>query len=93
MEIVAHDDLVVIRQAGTEVITTARSVQARWRLARWPMPKGQPDRGVRPRTAAEVAFLGLGPAAETFLRSAAAAVALPSAAAFLALNGRAVAPF
>lgn len=28
---------------------------------------------MRPRTAAEVAFLGLGPAAETFLRSAAAA--------------------
>ena len=33
----------------------------------------QPARGVRPRTAAEVAFIGLGPAAETFLRSAAAA--------------------
>ena len=36
-------------------------------------PTRQPARGVRPRTAAEVAFLGLGPAAETFLRAAAAA--------------------
>jgi hypothetical protein len=33
----------------------------------------RPTRGARPRTAAEVAFPGLGPAAETFLRSAAAA--------------------
>lgn len=33
----------------------------------------RPARGVRPRTAVEVAFLGLGPIAETFLRSAAAA--------------------
>src|SRR5206468_3164699 len=36
-------------------------------------PRRQPARGVRPRTAAEVAFLGLGPAAEAFLRAAAAA--------------------
>ena len=33
----------------------------------------RPTRGVRPRTAAEVAFLGLGGAAEAFLRAAAAA--------------------
>ena len=36
-------------------------------------PDRRPTRGIRPRTAAEVAFLGLGPAAETFLRRAAAA--------------------
>ena len=36
-------------------------------------PSRQPTRGIRPRTAAEVAFMGLGPAAEAFLRSAAAA--------------------
>ena len=36
-------------------------------------PSRQPTRAIRPRSAAEVAFLGLGAAAETFLRSAAAA--------------------
>jgi len=36
-------------------------------------PDRRPTRGIRPRTAAEVAVLGLGPAAETFLRSVAAA--------------------
>jgi hypothetical protein len=36
-------------------------------------PERRPTRGIRPRSTAEVAFLGLGPAAEAFLRSAAAA--------------------
>jgi hypothetical protein len=36
-------------------------------------PNRRPTRGIRPRTAAEIAFVGLGPAAEAFLRSAAAA--------------------
>ena len=36
-------------------------------------PDRRPTRGIRPRTAAEIAFVGLGPAAEAFLRSAAAA--------------------
>jgi hypothetical protein len=36
-------------------------------------PARKPARAVRPRTAAEVAFLGLGPVAEAFLRAAAAA--------------------
>ena len=47
-----------------------RSGQARRSpLAIWPSRIGAP----RPRTAAEVAFIGLGPTAEAFLRSAAAA--------------------
>ena len=36
-------------------------------------PRRAPTRGVRPRSGAERAFLALGPAAETFLRAAAAA--------------------
>jgi hypothetical protein len=36
-------------------------------------PDRRPTRGIRPRTPAEIAFLGLGPTAETFLRAAAAA--------------------
>ena len=35
--------------------------------------RARPSRAVRPRTPGEVAFLGLGPTAETFLRAAAAA--------------------
>lgn len=41
--------------------------------AHYGRPARPPVRAVRPRTPAELAFLGLGPAAETFLRSAAAA--------------------
>jgi hypothetical protein len=36
-------------------------------------PRRRPARAVRPRSGAERAFLGLGPAAESFLRAAAAA--------------------
>src|SRR5438270_8816368 len=50
-----------------------RSGRARSRWAHSPTHAASPARGVRPRTAAEVAFLGLGPAAEAFLRAAAAA--------------------
>jgi hypothetical protein len=39
----------------------------------WADPHRRPTRGIRPRTPAEIAFLGLGPTAEAFLRSAAAA--------------------
>jgi hypothetical protein len=73
VEIMAHDDVVVIRQAGTEVIRHAAVGPGEVALGTLADTQRQPTRGVRPRTAAEVAFLGLGPAAETFLRSAAAA--------------------
>lgn len=36
-------------------------------------PRPAPRRAVRPKTAAEIAFCGLGPAAETFIKAAAAA--------------------
>jgi hypothetical protein len=73
VEIVAHDDLVVIRHAGAEVIRHTPVGPGEVAFGSLVDPTRQPARGVRPRTTAEVAFLGLGPAAEAFLRAAAAA--------------------
>jgi hypothetical protein len=73
VEVVAHDHLVVIRHAGSDVIRHAAVGPGEVALGPLADANRRPTRGVRPRTAAEVAFLGLGPAAETFLRSAAAA--------------------
>jgi hypothetical protein len=73
--IAAVEGEVIIRQGPAEV--------ARHRVvspgevaiadAHYGGPRPQPRRAVRPRTAAEVAFLGLGSSAEAFLRAAAAA--------------------
>ena len=73
VEIVAHENLVVIRHAGAEVIRHTPVGPGEVALGALVDPQRQPARGVRPRTGAEVAFLGLGPAAEAFLRAAAAA--------------------
>lgn len=73
VEVVAHDDVVVVRHAGAEVIRHTAVGPGEVALGTLADAQRQPTRGVRPRTAAELAFLGLGPAAETFLRSAAAA--------------------
>ena len=73
VEIVAHDDLVVIRQDGAEIIRHPVVGPGEVALGTLADAHRSPTRGVRPRSAAEVAFLGLGLAAETFLRSAAAA--------------------
>jgi hypothetical protein len=73
VEIVAHEDLVVIRHAGAEIVRHLVVGPGEVAFGSLASASRQPARGVRPRTAAEVAFIGLGPAAETFLRSAAAA--------------------
>jgi hypothetical protein len=73
VEIVAHEDLVVIRHAGTELVRHVAVGPGEVALGSLATASRQPARGVRPRTSAEVAFIGLGPIAETFLRSAAAA--------------------
>jgi transposase len=73
VEIVAHEDLVVIRHAGAEVIRHTPVGPGEVAFGSLVDPTRQPARGVRPRTVAEVMFLGLGPAAEAFLRAAAAA--------------------
>jgi hypothetical protein len=73
VEIVAHEDLVLIRHAGTEIVRHLVVGPGEVALGSFASPSRQPARGVRPRTSAEVAFISLGPAAENFLRSAAAA--------------------
>jgi hypothetical protein len=73
VEIVAHEDLVVIRHAGAEIARHVVVGPGEVALGSLASASRQPARGVRPRTAAEVAFMGLGPAAESFLRTAAAA--------------------
>src|SRR5919206_210004 len=71
VEIVASEDRLVIRHAGQEVIRHTLVGPGEVAFGSLADPRRQPARGVRPRTAAEVAFLGLGPAAEGFLRAAA----------------------
>ena len=73
VEVVASEQQVVIRHAGAEVIRHDPVAPGEVACGGLLDPARQPTRGIRPRTPAEVAFLGLGPAAEAFLRSAAAA--------------------
>ena len=73
VEVVASEQQVVIRHAGAEVIRHDPVAPGEVACGGLLDPMRQPTRGIRPRTPAEVAFLGLGPAAEAFLRSAAAA--------------------
>lgn len=74
---------VEVRTEGGElIVSTGQAEIARHRLvgpgevglldAHYGRPAGAPVRAIRPRTAAELAFLALGPLAETFLRQAAA---------------------
>jgi hypothetical protein len=73
VEVAAHENVVVIRHAGNGIVRHAVVGPGEVALGSLASASRQPARAVRPRTAAEVAFIGLGPAAESFLRSAAAA--------------------
>jgi transposase len=73
VEVLASEEQVVIRHAGAEVIRHDPVAPGEVALGDLVEPERRPTRGIRPRSTAEVAFLGLGPAAEAFLRSAAAA--------------------
>ena len=73
VEVVAHEDKVVIRHAGNEVVRHDPVGPGEVAFGNLADPDRRPTRGIRPRTPAEIAFLGLGPTAETFLRAAAAA--------------------
>jgi len=73
VEVVAHEEKVVIRHAGNEVVRHDPVGPGEVAFGDLADPDRRPTRGIRPRTAAEIAFLGLGPVAETFLRAAAAA--------------------
>jgi len=73
VDVCAQEDQVVISYAGAEVVRHDPVGPGEVAFGELADPARRPTRGIRPRTAAEVAFLGLGPAAEAFLRTAAAA--------------------
>ena len=73
VEIRAEDGSVLITQRGTEVVRHALVAPGEVAWGPYAEQARRPVRGVRPRTAAELAFLSLGPVAERFLRAAAAA--------------------
>ena len=73
VDVCAQEDQVVISYAGAEVVRHDPVGPGEVAFGGLADPDRRPTRGIRPRTAAEVAFLGLGPDAETFLRTAAAA--------------------
>jgi transposase len=73
VEVRADEGEVVITQHSREIIRHGLVAPGDVALGPYADRMRRPARGVRPRTAAEVAFLGLGAAAEAFLRAAAAA--------------------
>lgn len=73
VEVRADEGMVILTHQGTEVARHAPVAPGGIALGAFADATRRPARGVRPRTFVEVAFLGLGPIAETFLRSAAAA--------------------
>jgi hypothetical protein len=73
VEVAADEDKVVIHHAGAEIARHDPVGPGEVAFGDLADPVRRPTRGIRPRTTAEVAFLGLGPSAEAFLRSAAAA--------------------
>jgi len=75
VEVAAIDGQAVIRQGAAEVARHALvgPGEVALRDEHYGGARPRPSRAVRPRSAAEVAFLGLGPPAEAFLRAAAAA--------------------
>jgi plasmid stability protein len=69
----AEASVVIITQGDVEISRHQPVGPGEVALGSFADEARRPTRGVRPRTAAEVAFLGLGGAAESFLRAAAAA--------------------
>ena len=73
VEVAATEDKIVIQHAGAEIVCHDPVGPGEVAFGEYADPKRRPTRGIRPRTSVEVAFLGLGPVAETFLRRAATA--------------------
>jgi hypothetical protein len=75
VEVIVEGPELVIRHARTEVVRHPLVGPGEMSILdeHYGRPAQRPARAVRPRTPAEIAFLGLGPAAEAFLRAAAAA--------------------
>ncbi len=72
VEIRAEAGAIIISQRGQEVVRHAPVAPGEVAMGPYTTDR-RPTRGVRPRTAVELAFLGLGPRAEAFLRAAASA--------------------
>lgn len=75
VEVIVEGPELVIRHARTEVVRHPLVGPGEMSILdeHYGRPAQRPVRAVRPRTPAEIAFLALGPAAEAFLRAAAAA--------------------
>jgi hypothetical protein len=73
VEVQAEEGTLIVTQQGREVARHALVAPGEVALGEFAEGERRPTRGVRPRTAPEVAFLGLGTTAEAFLRAAAAA--------------------
>jgi len=73
VDVVAQEHQLVISYAGAEVIRHDVKGPGEVAFGELADPDRRPARGIRPRTATEIAFIGLGPSAEVFLRNAAAA--------------------
>lgn len=73
VQVRAEDGTVVITREGREVVCHTSVGPGEVALGPFADEARRPTRGVRPRTASELAFLGLGDVAEAFLRAAAAA--------------------
>lgn len=75
VEVIVEGPELVVRHARTEVVRHPLVGPGEMSILdeHYGRPAQRPVRAVRPRTPAEIAFLALGPAAEAFLRAAAAA--------------------
>jgi hypothetical protein len=73
VQVRAEEGAVVVTRDGAEVVRHPPVGPGEVALGPFADEARRPTRGVRPRTATELAFLGWGPVAEAFLRAAAAA--------------------
>ncbi len=73
VQVQAEDGAVIVRQGDAEIIRHRAVGPGELVLGPFADEARRPTRGVRPRTATELAFLALGGEAEAFLRAAAAA--------------------
>lgn len=73
VEVLADDGAVIISRQGAEVVRHLPVAPGEVAMGSLALELRRPARAVRPRTASEIAFLGLGQSAEAFLRAAAAA--------------------
>ena len=73
VEVLADDGAVIISRQGAEVVRHLPVAPGEVAMGSLALELRRPARAVRPRTAGEIAFLGLGQSAEAFLRAAAAA--------------------